>query len=144
MAHQFIAQLGGGADKAGGNQATVKDAVFGNVGSMVVYRVSAEDGEFLGKQFEPEFTIQDLVNIDNRNAHVRLIIDGMKTKAFNMVGFPPIYEEIGSQEVANYVKELSRLKYGVDRAAIVKEIEERAALKKENKKPSLSDPFSRL
>ena len=63
MAHQFIAQL---TDK-------IKDAVFGNVGSMLVFRVGVQDAEFLVKQFEPVFNQNDLMNIDNLNAYAKIL-----------------------------------------------------------------------
>ena len=74
VAHQFIAQL---SDK-------IKDAVFGNVGSMISFRVGPQDATALVKQFAPVFTEEDLVNIDNFNAYVKLLIHGETTKPFNI------------------------------------------------------------
>lgn len=74
VAHQFVAQL---SEK-------IRDAVFGNVGSMVAFRVGAQDAATLVKQFEPVFTEQDLVNIDNFNAYVKLLVHGETTKPFNI------------------------------------------------------------
>jgi hypothetical protein len=112
MAHQFIAQLEEG----------IRDAVFGNVGTQMVFRVGAQDAEFLVKQFEPVFNENDLVNIDNLNAHVKLLIKGQTSKPFNMhVNFLPQ----GSTELAGHLKEYSRLKYGMDRAQIEDEIYQR-------------------
>lgn len=79
IAHQFIKQL----------EDNIRDAVFGNVGSMLAFRVGADDAEFLKKQFEPIFTENDLINIDNFNAHVKLLIDGQTTDPFNIKTFPP-------------------------------------------------------
>src|SRR5258708_1128702 len=74
MAHQFIAQL----------TDNIKNAVFGNVGSMLVFRVGVQDAEFLVKQFEPVFNQNDLLNIDNLNAYAKLLIGGQSTRPFNM------------------------------------------------------------
>ena len=107
MAHQFIAQL---AEK-------IRDAVFGNVGSQIVFRVGAQDAEFLVKQFEPVFDQNDLVSIDNFNAFVRILVNGETTKPFNI---KTLYPEPGNRENIDRLKEYSREKYGADR----KEIEE--------------------
>lgn len=112
IAHQFIGQL---EDK-------IKLAVFGNVGSMVSFRIGPEDAEFVVKQFEPVFSQNDLINIDNFNAYLKLLIDGQTTRPFNILTYPPVK---GDEEAAKMAKELSRLKYGRDRAAVEKEISER-------------------
>ena len=74
VAHQFIAQL---TEK-------IRDSVFGNVGSVLSFRVGVQDAEFLEKQFEPTFNRNDLINIDNLNAYARLLIGGQTSKPFNM------------------------------------------------------------
>lgn len=109
IAHQFIAQL----------SENISKAVFGNVGSMAAFRVGAEDAEFLEKQFEPVFTAHDLVNVDNRNCFMRLMINDQTSKPFSLKTNERMK---GDQEIANYLKELSRLKYGRDRAIIDQEI----------------------
>lgn len=109
MAHQFIAQL---TEK-------IRDAVFGNVGNMVVFRVGAPDAEFLVKQFEPTFSQSDLVNIDNYRAYVKLLFHGATTKPFNIQTLPP---EKGTEEYSDKVRELSALKYGHDREEVEAEI----------------------
>ncbi len=109
MAHQFIAQL---TEK-------IRDAVFGNVGSIISFRIGAQDAEFLLKQFEPVFNENDLVNIDNFNAYVKILINGETSKPFNIRTLPP---ERGDREIAEKIKELSRSKYGRDREEVEKEI----------------------
>lgn len=116
LAHQFIAQL----------KEEISKAVFGNVGSMVSFRVGPEDAEFLQKQFEPSFTATDLVNVDNYNCFVKMLVNNVLTKPFNMKTNPPTK---GDQEVANALKELSRLKYGRDKDLVNREIMERTKLK---------------
>ena len=113
IAHQFIGQL----------SEDISKAVFGNVGSMCVFRVGAEDAEFLEKQFEPIFSANDLVNVDNRNLFAKLLINNELGKPFNMKTNAPIK---GDQITANHIKELSRLKYGRDARIINREIMERA------------------
>ncbi|HXK40596.1 MAG TPA: hypothetical protein VJ046_00610, partial [Candidatus Paceibacterota bacterium] len=87
IANQFIKQL---VDK-------IKDAVFGNVGSLGVFRVGADDAESLKNQFEPVFTPQDLMNIDNFNCYVKLLINNQTTRPFNIKIDPP---QISDTELA--------------------------------------------
>jgi len=112
VAHQFIGQLTDG----------IREAVFGNVGSMVSFRVGAEDADFLVKQFEPVFDANDLINIDNFNAHIKLMINNETSRPFNLTTDPP---DKGNPEIAQAVKELVRLKYGRDKAVVEQEISDR-------------------
>ena len=109
IAHQFIEQL----------KKEIKDAVFGNVGSMIALRVGSTDGEFLAKQFAPVFNDTDLVNVDNFNAYVKLLVNGKTTKPFSMQIIPP---QKGSPTVAETVRRMSSAKYGRERALVEKEI----------------------
>ena len=109
IAHQFIAQL---TEK-------IRDAVFGNVGSTVAFRVGPPDAEFLSKIFSPIFSIEDMTNLDNFNAYVRLLINGATTKPFNIV-VPKAPR--GSYEIIQKIKELSYLKYGTPREKVELEI----------------------
>jgi len=115
LAHQFIAQL----------KEEISKAVFGNVGSICAFRVGAEDAEFLEKQFAPIFTANDLVNVDNRNLFAKLLINNELSKPFNMKTYAPTP---GDQETANFIKELSRLKYGRDAGIVNKEIMDRSKI----------------
>ena len=78
IAHQFIGQL----------EENIKKAVFGNVGSMGAFRIGAEDGEFLAKQFEPVFDAGDLLNIDNYRAYLKLLVEGQSARPFNIATLP--------------------------------------------------------
>ncbi len=118
IAHQFIAQL----------KEEISKAVFGNVGSMIAFRVGPEDGEFLEKQFGPVFTAKDLVNVDNRNCFARLLMNNELTKPFNMKTYAPTN---GNQEIANALKELSRLRFGRDADIVNREIMERTGIARE-------------
>lgn len=115
LAHQFIAQL----------KEEISKAVFGNVGSLTVFRVGPEDAEFLEKQFAPVFTASDIVNVDNYQCFARLLMNNELTKPFNMKTYPPTH---GDQEVANALKELSRLRYGRDANIVNREIMSRMQL----------------
>ncbi len=115
LAHQFIGQL----------KEEISKAVFGNVGSLIAFRVGPEDAEFLEKQFAPVFTAHDIVNVDNYQAFARLLINNELTKPFNLKTYPPT---TGDQEVANALKELSRLRYGRDARIVNQEIMSRIQL----------------
>ena len=109
IAHQFIAQL----------QENIRDSVFGNVGSMAVFRVGTEDAEFLQKQFDPIFTQSDIIKLENYNAYVKLLVNGQPGKPFNLKTTAPLK---GNRDMIPLIKELSYLKYGRDRAQIEAEI----------------------
>lgn len=112
IAHQFIGQL---TEK-------VRDAVFGNVGSVVAFRVGAQDSEFLVKQFSPVFTEEDLVNIDNFNAYVKLLANGETTRPFNI---RTLKSEAGERTLISELRELSRNKYGRKREEVEEDIYKR-------------------
>lgn len=109
VAHQFISQL----------DEKIKESVFGNVGTMCAFRVGAEDAHTLEKQFEPVFTPADLMNIDNRNAYLRLLVNGKPAKPFNITVPPPPEGDLGQIEK---LKELSAQKYGKLREEVEKAI----------------------
>ena len=109
IAHQYIAQL----------DENIKNAVFGNVGSIAVFRVGSEDAEFLQKQLEPVFSASDIVNLENRNAYVKLLVNGQPEKAFNIETLAP---EQGSLEQIAQIKQMSQMKYGRLRAEVEAEI----------------------
>jgi len=120
IAHQYLGQLETQAGAQGAASKDLRDAVFGNVGTMVVFRTGAEDSEVLGKEFAPTFNQFDLVNIDRYNAYVRLMVNGTASKPFNMATMPP--QKTGSEEIAQAIRQLSRLKYGRARAEVEEEI----------------------
>ena len=115
MAHQFIAQL----------EENIRDAVFGNVGSICAFRVGAEDAELLEKQFAPTFLTNDLMNVDNHNAYVRLLVQGKPEKPFNIEIPAPV---AGDQSIAEEIKNLSYQNFGRDRAEVEKLILEKYKL----------------
>ena len=112
IAHQFIAQIDEG----------IRDAVFGNVGSIAAYRVGTEDAEFLAKQFEPVFSSKDISNIENYNAYVKLLSNGTPTVPFSIhaMNSPDVDYEYAKQMI-----EYSTLKYGTARDIVDAEIKAR-------------------
>ncbi len=109
LAHQFIGQLD---DK-------IKNAVFGNVGSMAAYRLGTEDAELMEKQFAPTFTAKDIVNQNNFCAYIRLLANGKPLKPFNIQAMP---RSKGNMEQVDKLKELSFLTFGRPRADVETEI----------------------
>ncbi len=73
MAHQYIKQM----------EEHVMDAVFGNVGTIVSFRVGAEDAEYLEKWFQPDFMMNDIVNLGKRDMYIKLMINGVSSKGFS-------------------------------------------------------------
>lgn len=111
VAHQFIAQL----------DQKIKDAIFGNVGTMCTFRVGAEDSEFLESQYAPRFTKSDLINLPIGNCYTRLLVKGQPTQPFSLtVDWPKISNTPKDPNLARDIKEVCRQKYGVP----AKEVEE--------------------
>ena len=114
VAHQFIKQL----------KENIRDAVFGNVGSIVAFRISPDDAEFMKNKFAPVFSEQDLMNIDNLNAYVSLLVNGQTTRPFNVKIETERVFGAGSSDIAAALREMSRLKHGRPRAEVEAEIME--------------------
>jgi hypothetical protein len=112
VAHQFLAQI----------DEKIRDAVFGNVGSMAVFRVGQDDGEFFEKQFAPVFKALDFVNIENYNAYVRILAGGVPQKPFNIKAPAPF---AGNSNQVDDLRELSYLTYGRDRTIVENHIRSR-------------------
>jgi len=117
VANQFIGQL----------KDEIRDAVFGNVGSLMCFRVGNDDAEYMAKQFLPLFNQQDLINIENYNSIAKILIDSKPTRPFSLQGYnyPPGF----SKEIGEAIKQLSRLKHGRARDIVDAEIEERMSIK---------------
>ncbi len=115
VAHQYTAQLV--TDKS----SSVRDAIFGNVGTMIVFRVGADDAEFLEKEFEPEFTPQDIVNLPNFKVYLKLMIDGVSSRPFSAKTIPPMVKS-GNKEVEEEVIKSSRTLYCRPREVVEREI----------------------
>jgi len=109
IAHQFIAQL----------QPDIKDAVFGNVGSMAAFRVGPEDAQFLEQQYAPTFTASDLMNVPNRNAFLKVLANGTPTRPFSAGTLAPAEPDLArvQQMIA-----MSAQKHGKSRLEIEADI----------------------
>ncbi len=105
LAHQYIAQL----------DEKIRDAVFGNVGSVAAFRVGSDDSEFLERQFAPVFTASDLMNIENHNAYVRILANGKPTKPFNIRTLPP--KEVDTSRLAELATQSAEA-YGEPRVKV--------------------------
>lgn len=112
MAHQYIKQM----------EEAVMDAVFGNVGTIVSFRVGAEDAEFLEKWFQPDFMMNDIVNIGKYTAYIKLMIDGISSKGFSAGTLPPFSKLEKSNREA--IIAFSREKYSTPREVVQKNIAE--------------------
>jgi DNA polymerase III delta prime subunit len=127
VAHQFVAQL---SDE-------IKNAIFGNVGTMCVYRVGTDDAEYLETYFAPTFTQQDIANLPIGNSYVRLLVKGHPTPPFSM--YVPYEEKVKAvqrrPEVAAEIKKRSREKYGRPVEEVEKYINERSGFDEPEEKP---------
>ncbi|MDD5721431.1 MAG: type IV secretion system DNA-binding domain-containing protein [Candidatus Pacebacteria bacterium] len=115
VAHQYTAQLI--SDKS----SAVRDAVFGNVGTMIVFRVGSDDADFLEKEFDPEFTPSDIVNLPNYKIYLKLMIDGVTSRPFSARTLPPIVKS-GNKKIEEEVIKSSRDLYCRPREAVEREI----------------------
>lgn len=106
IAHQYVAQM----------QEEVKDAVIGNVGTMITFRIGAEDAELFEKQFSPVFTAEDIVNLGKFQIYLSLMIDGIGSQPFSARTLPPV-----SHPEHSYIPELinaSRKQYAQERSVV--------------------------
>ncbi len=130
MGHQFIAQV----------PEDIKNAIFGNVGTMATFRVSPEDAEYMEKQYEPTFTKSDIMKLPVGNCYMKLLIKGYPAPPFSM--WIDIKDLNGFKKYDNMrdkVIELSRTKYGTPILEIENFINERSGFKEEPKLPDLPD-----
>jgi len=110
IAHQYIEQM----------SEEVRAAVFGNVGTMITFRVGAFDAEVLEKEFAPQFTAEDLVNLGFAQIYLKLMIDGVSSMPFSATTMPPI-KEPGTSFYQNVV-DMSRKQFAIDRARVEQEV----------------------
>jgi hypothetical protein len=120
VANQFISQI----------QEDVKNAVFGNVGTMVSFRVGVPDANFLQNEYSPTFSETDLTNIEKYHVYVKTIVNNEPVPPFSMslTKDMTIQDARRNKKLAETLRELSRLKFGVPREIIEEEIGKRAKL----------------
>jgi len=119
IAHQYLGQL---TDKSG-NKA-IRDAVFGNVGTWMLFKIGSDDAEVMEKEFSPVFNQYDLINVEKYTAYVKLLVDNTATRPFSMVPMWPL-PGVEREEMLAKIKNLSRLKFGQDRRMVEAEIRQR-------------------
>lgn len=118
VSHQYIGQL----------IPQIRESVFGNVGTIISFRIGTEDAEFVKKEFEPVFSMTDLISVDNFNFYIRPIIEGQTTKPFNVKTYPPTK---GNKERSWDIKEYYSLTFGRDRELVDEEINQRIIVLKQ-------------
>lgn len=116
VAHQYISQL------VTETTTKVRDAVFGNIGTLITFRVGADDAEFLEKEFSPEFYIQDLVNLPNFNIYLKLMINGLTSRSFSATTLPPIAIGEIKKDNGEKIIRISRGKYSQPREKVEEKI----------------------
>ncbi|MEK7503558.1 MAG: CxxC-x17-CxxC domain-containing protein [Patescibacteria group bacterium] len=110
LGHQYITQM----------EEEVRDAVFGNVGTLISFRVGAEDAEWLEKEFTPEFLATDIVNLGKYNIYLKLMIDGLAGRPFSAQTMPPM--PVPEQTFVDKIIQASRERYSIPRQIVEEKI----------------------
>ena len=109
IAHQYIEQL----------SEEVQPAVFGNVGTIIIFRIGAADAEALEMEFEPDVTPTDMVNLAKYNVYLKLMINGVSSSPFSAITLPPLAARTGNEDK---VIKVSRERYANPREEIEEKI----------------------
>ena len=112
LAHQYVTQL----------PEIVSDAIFGNGGTLIAFRVGSQDAEIFEKEFSPDFTIEDLVNIPKWNVVLKMLIDGVTSKAFSAATLAPLTLQKEYENRGQKIIDLSRKRYSRNREDVEKMI----------------------
>ena len=124
MAHQYINQLI--VSKYGSQSSDIKDAVFGNVGTLQSFKVGADDAEYLAKEYAPVLTEQDIIGISNYKAYIKLNVRNATSRPFSL---ETIWDTSrASKKVREIVKKYSRMKYGRKKLFVEQEISARIGI----------------
>jgi len=120
VANQFIGQI----------EDEVKDAVFGNVGTLIGFRVGVTDANYLQHEFQPTFSESDLINVEKYHVYIKTCVHNEPMIPFSMDLTKDVarINQIRSTKVAEMIKQLSRLKFGKDKEIVEAEIAQRARL----------------
>ncbi|MCK4892024.1 MAG: TraM recognition domain-containing protein, partial [Candidatus Pacebacteria bacterium] len=121
VAHQYIGQL----------EEEVRDAIFGNVGTLIAFRVGAADAEFLEKEFEPVFMMNDLVNLAKYDIYLKLMIDGVTGDAFSATTLSP--SKVSEQSNTEKIIRVSRERYANKREVVEEKISRWSGMNAEKK-----------
>ena len=103
----------------------MRDAILGNVGTLISFRIGVEDAEVIAKQMTPVFSEYDLINIENRHAYIKLLSNNIMQRPFDFYTTPLTF---GDKKRAELLKQYSRLRYGRDKRLVEAEIYERSRL----------------
>ncbi len=125
LANQYVNQI----------DERVRDAIFGNAGSIVSFRVGATDAEFLEKEFEPVFTANDIVNLPKYQIYLKLMIDGIAGDAFSATTLPPIKLEDAANE--EKIIRISRERYSSNKTDVEEKIRRWTGMLSEAEKEEL-------
>jgi hypothetical protein len=126
MAHQYIGQLVGKTEAYGQASTKMRDAVFGNVGTIMSFKIGAEDAEYMAKEYAPVLSEQDVIGIPNFNCYCKLNINNVQSRPFSM---STIWDESSrNDKLAALIKEYSRMKYGRKKVFVDQEIEDRIGI----------------
>lgn len=123
IAHQYIGQLLNKSAYGNGNADKIKNAVFGNVGTMLTFKIGAQDAEYMSKEMAPTFSEQDLINLEHFHACMKMSVNGQITPPFSITTFKDFAK--GNTDSAEAMRELSRLKFGKNLQEVDSEILER-------------------
>ena len=126
MAHQFIGQLVGKTEAYGSASSKLRDAVFGNAGSISSFKIGAEDAQYMAKEMAPVLSEQDVINVPNFQCYTKLNINNVTSRPFSM---NTIYDESKRNEkLGGLIKEYSRMKYGRKKVFVDQEVEDRIGI----------------
>lgn len=120
VANQFIGQM----------EEEVKNAVFGNVGTLISFRVGVTDASYMQREYQPVFGESDLINIERFHAYMKTIVDNEPVPPFSVDMTKDLkkFKEASNEKVAKAVIQLSRLKFGRPRELVEAEVSQRAKL----------------
>ncbi len=118
VANQFIGQV----------EEEVKNAVFGNVGTLISFRVGVTDAAYLAHEFQPVFSESDLINVERFHAYVKTIVNNEPVTPFSLDTTRDLSKDLKNDKIAEMIKQLSRLRYGRDVELVEAEINRRARL----------------
>jgi len=133
MAHQYIGQLVGKTAEYEQASTKMRDAVFGNVGTILSFKIGAEDAEYMAKEYAPVLSEQDVIGIPNFHCYSKLSINNTTSRPFSM---GTIWDESKrNDKMAVLIKEYSRMKYGRKKVFVNQEIEDRIGIGSSQLKP---------
>ncbi len=126
LANQYVTQI----------DEKVRDAIFGNAGTIISFRVGATDAEFLEKEFDPVFLMNDIVNLPKYHIYLKLMIDGIAGDAFSAVSLAPIQID-NTRENEEKVIRISRERYAADKTEVEDKIRRWSGMLTEEEKAAI-------